>query len=71
MLFRRGVRLGRVLGVEIALDPSWFVFAVLIAWLLGQGFANGVPRVSGAAAAVLGVMGAALFFASVLARVAA
>src|SRR2546421_886250 len=68
MLFRRGVRLGRVLGVEIALDPSWFVFAVLIAWLLGQGFATGVSRISGGAAAALGVMGAALFFASVLAH---
>lgn len=65
---RRGVRLGRVLGVEIVLDPSWFVLAVLIAWLLGQGFAAGTPAFSGGTAVALGVMGAVLFFCSVLAH---
>jgi Zn-dependent protease len=67
MFSRRGVRLGRILGVEVTLDASWFVFAALIAWLLSQYFSSRFP-VSGAAAALLGVMGAVLFFASVLAH---
>ena len=65
---RRGVRLGRVLGVEIFLHPSWFLLAGLIAFVLGQGFSTGSPSFSGAGAVVLGLMGAVLFFASLLAH---
>lgn len=67
-MFRRGVRLGRVLGVEVVLDSSWFIVAVLIAWLLGRGFATGTPSFPGASAVLLGGMAAVLFFASVLAH---
>ena len=65
---RRGVRLGRILGVEIFLHPSWFLLAGLIAFVLGQGFSTGSPSFSGAGAVVLGLMGAVLFFASLLAH---
>src|SRR5437588_402056 len=65
---RRGVRLGRVLGVEIFLHPSWFLLAGLIAFVLGQGFSTGSPGFSGAGSVVLGLMGAVLFFASLLAH---
>src|SRR5260370_8707155 len=65
---RRGVRLGRILGVEIFLHPSWFLLAGLIAFVLGQGFSTGSPSFSGAGAVVLGLMGALLFFASLLAH---
>jgi Zn-dependent protease len=65
---RRGVRLGRILGVEIVLHPSWFVLAGLIAYLLGEGFSTGTPNFSGPGAVLLGLMGAVLFFASVLAH---
>jgi Zn-dependent protease len=65
---RRGVRLGRILGVEIFLHPSWFLLAGLIAFVLGQGFSTGSPSFAGAGAVVLGLMGAVLFFASLLAH---
>jgi Zn-dependent protease len=54
--------------VEIVLHPSWFVLAGLIAFLLGQGFSTGTPSFSGARGVLLGLMGAVLFFASVLAH---
>src|SRR5260370_74511 len=65
---RRGVRLGRILGVEIFLRPSWCRRGGLIACVLGQGFSAGSPSFSGAGAVVLGLMGAVLFFASLLAH---
>jgi len=68
LMNRRGVRLGRILGVEIFLHPSWFLLAGLIAFVLGQGFSTGSPSFSGAGAVVLGLMGAVLFFASLLAH---
>src|SRR5207248_2454891 len=55
---RRGVRLGRILGVEIFLHPSWFLLAGLIAFVLGQGFSTGSPSFSGAGAALFGTLGA-------------
>ncbi len=65
-MFRRGVRLRRILGVEVVLDSSWFLLALLIAWLLGRGFSTGTPSFPGAGATILGIMAAVLFFASVL-----
>jgi Zn-dependent protease len=65
---RQGIRVGRFLGVEVFLHPSWFVLAGLIAFVLGQGFSTGSPSFSVAGSAVLGIMGAVLFFASLLAH---
>ncbi|HVA92682.1 MAG TPA: site-2 protease family protein [Chloroflexota bacterium] len=35
-----GMRLGRFLGIELRLDPSWFIAFFLISWLLA---ANQLP----------------------------
>lgn len=66
MLSRRGIKLGRILGVQVMIDPSWFIFALVIAWLLGQNFSTGAPFLSFRAGFALGLLGAALFFVSVL-----
>ena len=70
MFARRGFRLGRVHGVEITVDPSWFIFAAVITYLLGQSFtAQPFPVVGSTAAGyALGMLGAVLFFVSVLAH---
>ena len=65
---RRGVDLFRMLGVQVALDYSWFVVFLLVAWSLGAGYfpqaypGHGVGelRARSASGATL------LFFASVL-----
>lgn len=68
MLSRRSIRLGRIHGVEVTVDPSWFIFAAVIAWLLGQNFTSGPTPVvaSSMAGFALGLLGAVLFFVSVL-----
>ena len=68
MLPRRGFRLGKILGVDVALDASWFIFGIVITWLLGSTFHTGAPHVSTAAGYLLGAMGAVLFLCSVLAH---
>lgn len=68
MLGRRGLRLGKIHGVEVFLDPSWFIFGVLISWLLGSEFSSSYPSLHGGGAYALGAMGAVLFLVSVLAH---
>lgn len=68
MMGRRGFSLGKILGVQVVLDGSWFIFGLLIAWLLGDSFHNGFPHVSSGAGWLLGAMGAVLFLCSVLAH---
>lgn len=63
-----GIHLGRILGVEITLDPSWFIFGLLIAWLLGDTFRASPLYLSPAAGWLLGAMGAVLFLFAVLAH---
>lgn len=68
---RRGIKLGTVLGVEVTLDPSWFIFGILFAWLVQDLFQSGgagFPHVTGASAWLLGAMGSILFLCSVLAH---
>ncbi|MGH2717576.1 MAG: M50 family metallopeptidase [Actinomycetota bacterium] len=68
---RRGIRLGTILGVQVTLDPSWFIFGVLFAWLvedLYQSGGAGFPHVSAGSAWLLGAMGSVLFLCSVLAH---
>ena len=36
-LMGNGIRIGRILGVQITLHPSWFVIAVLLTYLLAAG----------------------------------
>jgi len=63
----RGLRVGRVLGIEIRLDPSWFLVFCLIAWTLSVGVfpSRGFRAAEGWA---LGITAALLLSASVLAH---
>jgi Zn-dependent protease len=66
---RYALRLGRVLGIEIKLDYSWFIVFILTAWsLAGQYFPRMYPGWSSATYWVMGVATAVLFFASVVAH---
>jgi Zn-dependent protease/CBS domain-containing protein len=62
-----GFRLGRVLGVEVRVDYSWFIICFLILWSFTSGVfparAPGLPR---AIYVAMGIGGAILFFASLL-----
>ncbi len=69
MLRGNSVRIGRVFGIDIKLDYSWFLVLVLITWsLAGQYFPNMYPGWPTTAYWVLGIATAVLFFASVLAH---
>ena len=35
---RQNVPLGRILGIPIGLDYSWFLIFVLLTWMLGGGY---------------------------------
>jgi Zn-dependent protease len=62
-------RLGRVLGFEISVDYSWFILFVLILWSFSTvAFPSSVPGLSSPVYGVMGVAGALLFFASLLAH---
>jgi len=60
------IRLGRWLGIEITIDPSWFVIAFLIGWSFSFLYESTFPSLAGAAAVALGAATAVLFFVSVL-----
>lgn len=66
-MFRHTIPIGRVLGIPIELDYSWFLIAVLITWVLGASYFP--AEVKGAPAVEYWVMGgvtAALFFVSIV-----
>ncbi len=66
-MHQRGFLLGRVLGIPIRIDPSWFFLFLLIVWSLSQGvFPGSVPDQPGWHYWVAGVLGALLFFVSLL-----
>jgi Zn-dependent protease len=66
---RNALRLGRILGIEIKLDYSWFiVFALLIMSLSAQYFPGSFPDWSPTAYWAMGTITAVLFFLSVLAH---
>jgi Zn-dependent protease/CBS domain-containing protein len=62
----RGLRLGRLFGIQIAIDTSWIFIAVLMTWSLAVGFARWHPNWTGAAAIGTALVATILFFASVL-----
>lgn len=66
----RGWRIGSVRGVEIRVDPSWTLVAILITYSLWLRFANQArfPGLGQTPALVLAVLTALLFFGSVLAH---
>lgn len=61
-----GVRIGRVFGIDIRVDASWLVIFALMTWSLGSMFAARHPSWSLPGAFGLGLLGALLFFGSVL-----
>jgi Zn-dependent protease len=59
-------KLLRVWGIEIRIDPSWLIIAALITSSLYFGLTVVYPDVGKLSAAVISLLGAILFFASVL-----
>ncbi len=65
----RSFRLGSVLGIEIRIDVSWFVIFFLILWTFSQGvFPEEFPGLAPVAYIAMGLVGALLFFSSLLAH---
>ncbi len=65
----RGVRIFRVLGIQISLNYTWFIIFGLIAWSLASGyFPYKYPELSRSAHWVMGFFGAVFLFLSVLAH---
>lgn len=65
-MFPRALRIARIRGVDVRLDPTWLVIAVLVVWsFLARWSVTGRP---GTVAATMAVAGALGFFASVLAH---
>jgi len=66
---RNALSLGRVFGIEIKLDYSWFIVFILVAWsLTGYYFPMTHPGWPTAVYWMMGVITALLFFASVVAH---
>jgi len=62
-----GIRIARLFGFEIRLDLSWFVVFLLVFWTFAQGvFPSRVPGYSSAVYTTMALVGAILFFGSVL-----
>jgi Zn-dependent protease/CBS domain-containing protein len=64
-----GIRLGSIFDFEIRIDFSWFIILFLIVWSFATGvFPAEVPGLSQLTYYVMGLAGALLFFASLLAH---
>jgi len=62
-----GIRIGKIFGIDIKLDFSWFIVFVLVAWsLAGYYFPTVHPYWKPATYWMMGIVTALLFFASVL-----
>jgi Zn-dependent protease/CBS domain-containing protein len=63
----RSVRLGRLAGIPIGVQPLWLLIVALITWSLGAAYyPDQVPGIAPAAAYLLGLLSALLLFASIL-----
>jgi Zn-dependent protease/CBS domain-containing protein len=65
---RGGFRLGRVFGIELRIDPSWFFIFLLVTWSLAAGFSQTHPDWGLGFGILLALVAAAVFFGSVLAH---
>lgn len=64
-----GFRVGRILGIELRLHPSWFVIVLLVLWLLASAaLPADFPEVGGAQRLAMALGITVLFFASLLAH---
>jgi len=65
----RGLKLFRILGIQISLNYTWFIVFGLIAWSLASGyFPFHYPELSPSAHWAMGFLGAVFLFLSVLAH---
>lgn len=60
---RKGIPIGRLFGIPIVLDPSWFFIAILVAVALASSFAQ---NASGAAVWIAAALSSFGFFGSVI-----
>src|SRR5918999_3748613 len=65
-MFGTSWRVGRIAGIEVRIDSSWVVIALLITYSLYLRASVLYPELSGGGAAGLAVVSAVLFFGSVL-----
>lgn len=63
-----GFRIGRLFGIEIRIDWSWLLVALLVTWNLASGFRQIHPEWSTLLVWGLGLLASFLFFSSVLAH---
>jgi Zn-dependent protease/predicted transcriptional regulator len=67
-MFGTSWRVARIAGIEVRVDSSWVVIALLISYSMYQQVSRVYPELSGGAAVGLGVAATGLFFGSVLAH---
>jgi len=65
-MFGTAWRVGRIAGIEVRVDSSWVVIALLITYSMYQRASTLYPELSGGGAVALGILATALFFGSVL-----
>ncbi|HEX3201157.1 MAG TPA: site-2 protease family protein, partial [Actinomycetes bacterium] len=65
-MFGTSWRVGRIAGIEVRIDSSWAVIALLITYSMYLRASVLYPELSGAGAVALGIVAAVLFFGSVL-----
>lgn len=63
----RSIRVGRLAGIPIGIQPLWVLIVALITWSLGAAYyPDADPGIAPAAAYALGLLSALLLFASIL-----
>jgi len=66
-LFGKSFRLGRVIGIPININFSWFIVFILVTWTLSVGyFPHYYPEIAGYQYWIMGIIAATLLFLSVL-----
>jgi Zn-dependent protease/predicted transcriptional regulator len=65
-MFGTSWRVGRIAGIEVRVDSSWVVIALLITYSMYRQVSTLYPQLSGGGAVALGILATVLFFASVL-----
>ncbi len=66
VMFGTSWRVGRIAGIEVRVDSSWVVVALLITYSMYLRASTLYPELSGGGAVVLGIGATVLFFGSVL-----
>ena len=65
-MFGTSWRVGRIAGIEVRVDSSWVVIALLITYSMYLRASILYPELSGGGAVALGILATVLFFGSVL-----